>query len=162
MQVAPAPRCASASPTDRNRSPDLHPSSPCCLFFLFAAIYPPGRWPDNCSEPTQTSPSSRGLNVGRGTDVGPRFTIAKESICNTRGAAEEHPAVYCDFWSVLLHRFGVCESPQKCESKSRHGPADFRHAGSCSVRFKSFGSPDFYSFCGGCQGSRLISPRQEE
>jgi hypothetical protein len=75
----------------------IPPSSPCCLFFLQAAIYPPRRWPDNCIEPAQTSPSSRGLNVGRGTDVGPRFTLAKECICNTRGAADEHPAVYWNF-----------------------------------------------------------------
>jgi len=112
MQVAPAPRCSSASPTDRTRSPAPHPSSPCCLFLLLAAIYPPRRWPDNCSEPAQTSPSSRRLNVGRGTHVGPRFTIAKECICNTRGAADEHPAVYCNFGVFFCTASACARAPR--------------------------------------------------
>ena len=35
--------------------------------------------------------------------------------------------------------FGGCENPPLCQSKSRHRTGDFRHSGSCRVRFKVFG-----------------------
>jgi hypothetical protein len=101
----------------------------------------PGRWPDNCTEPAQTSPSSRGLNVGRGTDVGPRFTIAKERICNARAAANEPPEVEWNS-AVFVRTASACvKARQKCESKSRHGPADFFDTPGLAVCDSSLSDP---------------------
>ena len=77
-------------------------------------VVPPRRWPDNCTEPAQTPRSSRGLEGGLATDVGPRFTIAKGNL-----PCESH----------RRRKSCACSGILECQSKSRHGRADFRHRG---------------------------------
>jgi hypothetical protein len=122
--------------------------------------HPPQRWPDNCTEPAQTSPSSRRLNVGRGTDVGPRFTIAKECICNARAVANNHRAVAWNS-AVFFCTVSACvKARQKCESKSRHDPADFIDTPGLAVCDSS--RSRFHPSGGLRSRLSLDQPRQEE
>jgi hypothetical protein len=159
MQIAPAPRCASASPKDRNQSLDPHPHLLVVCSSSWRRSTRPGDGPTIAFEPAQTSPSSRGLNVGRGTDVGPRFTIAKECICNAR-AANEHPAVEWNSAAFFCTASACVKARQKCESKSRHGPADFFDTPGLAVCDSSRSGSE----TSGVLRSRLSldQPRQEE